>query len=202
MIDLVRVDEWPMTAEYELSRKRALKLRGKLATAEADRLRSAVASIRKFWRRSEAHIDQVLIGGFMRWTKAEKEFISSSRVARLATVDKKGFPSNVPICPLFVDGKFYVGTAANAKKVRNIKFDPHVALTFDEYTEEWARLRGVMVQGRAAIIHSERKDARRFRELRKKFYSKYPQYESSSPLSEGDSAIIEVNPEGKLSWGL
>lgn len=120
----------------------------------------------------------------------------------MATVDRKGFPSNVPICPLLVNGRFYIGTAASAKKVRNIKFDPHVALTFDEYAEDWARLRGVMVQGRAGIIQSGGKDAKRFRELRKKFYSKYPQYESSSPLTESDSAIIEVSPEGKLSWGL
>ncbi len=38
------------TAEEERARKRALSLRGKLRPAEAERLRSAVARIRDFWR--------------------------------------------------------------------------------------------------------------------------------------------------------
>lgn len=138
----------------------------------------------------------------MRWTKVEKEFVASARVARLATVDAKGLPSNVPICPLLADGKLYVGTAANAKKVRNIRSDRNAALAFDEYSENWERLRGITIQGRATVIQSQGKDLRRFRELRKKFYSKYPQYESSSPLTEGDSAIIEVTPQNKFAWGL
>lgn len=138
----------------------------------------------------------------MRWTKAEREFLSSARVARFATVDAQDVPSNVPICPLFVDGKLYIGTEANAKKVRNIKAIPNVALALDDYSENWKELRGIMVQGRAKVIESRARDAKRFRELRRKFYAKYPQYEVSSPLNEGDSSIIEVKPEYKLSWGL
>jgi len=138
----------------------------------------------------------------MRWTKSEKEFLSSARVARLATVDAHAVPSNVPICPLFVDGKLYIGTEANAKKVRNIKAIPNVALAFDDYSENWKQLRGIMIQGRATIMGSRGRDSKRFRELRRKLYSKYPQFEVSSPLNEGESSIIEVKPEYKLSWGL
>lgn len=138
----------------------------------------------------------------MRWAKSERELLSSARVARLATVDARAVPSNVPICPLFVDGKLYIGTEANAKKVRNIKAHPDVALVFDDYAEDWKKLRGIMIRGRAKIIESRGRDSKRFRELRRKFYSKYPQYEVSSPLSEGDTSLIEVKPEYKFSWGL
>jgi hypothetical protein len=40
------------------------------------------------------------------------------------------------------------------------------------------------------------------RQIRKKIYAKYSQYEQSSPLDERDSAIVEVTPERKFSWGI
>ncbi len=133
----------------------------------------------------------------MRLTKVEKDFVATARVARLATVGADGVPHNVPVCPLLHKGNLYVGTATDAKKVRNIKSNPKVALVFDDYSEAWQRLRGIMIQCRARVL-----DSRKFREVRKKFYAKYPQYESSSPLTEGDSAILEVSPRKKLTWGL
>lgn len=133
----------------------------------------------------------------MRWRKAEKEFVVRARVARLATVDGRGVPHNVPICPLLDNGKLYFGTASDAKKVRNIQSDAHVALVFDDYTEAWNHLRGIMIQGQARVVRTPQ-----FRSLRKKLYGKYLQYESASPLNDDDSVIVEVIPKTKLSWGL
>lgn len=133
----------------------------------------------------------------MKWTKAEKDFVAPARVARLATVDAKGIPHNVPICPLLDKGKLYFGTEAGAKKARNIKANANVALVLDDYTEAWGNLRGIMIQGRARVV-----DTRKFRELRKKLYTKYLQYESTSPLTEGDAAIVEIIPQKKFNWGL
>ena len=114
----------------------------------------------------------------MRWRKAEKEFVDSARVARLATTDKKSIPHNVPICPLLDNSKLYFGTAADAKKVRNIEANRNVTLIFDEYTEAWERLAGIMIQGQARIIST-----REFREIRRKIYTKYPQYQSTAGAS-------------------
>ena len=133
----------------------------------------------------------------MRWRKAEKDFVESARVARLATTGAKSIPHNVPICPLLDNGKLYFGTAADAKKVRNIEAHPKVTLIFDEYTEAWERLAGIMIQGQARIVST-----REFREIRKKIYTKYPQYQSTAPLTDGESAIAEIIPQKKFSWGL
>lgn len=133
----------------------------------------------------------------MRWRKAEKDFVEQARVARLATTDAKGIPHNVPVCPLLEGGKLYVGTEAGAKKVANIKANANVGIVFDDYTEAWKHLRGIMIQGQARLV-----PARKFRALRKKLYTKYLQYESTSPLTEGDAAIIEIIPKRKFSWGL
>lgn len=133
----------------------------------------------------------------MKLNKAERNFVETARVARLATVNPKGVPHNIPICPLLDRGKIYFGTAAKARKVHNLKTHPNVALAFDDYTEAWAHLRGIMIQGKAQVV-----DRRRFLALRKKIYAKYPQYPVDAPLTATSAAIIEVTPERKFSWGL
>jgi len=133
----------------------------------------------------------------MKWTQAEKAFVEPQRVARLATVDAGGIPHNVPICPLFLEGKIYLGTAADARKVRNIQSNADVAIVFDDYCEAWGHLRGIMVQGRARIL-----GAQDFRRMRKKLYAKYHLYETAAPLDDDGSAIVEISPAKKFSWGL
>jgi len=133
----------------------------------------------------------------MKLTKTETEFVEFARVARLATADSGRVVHNVPICPVFADGRFYVGTEAGAKKVRNIQANANVALVFDDYSEAWSMIRGVSIQGQARIVGKQE-----FRVLRKKFYEKFQQYENAAPLDEADSAIIEIIPQKKFSWGL
>ena len=133
----------------------------------------------------------------MEWTTAEKDFVSSSRVARLATVNSEGIPHNVPVCPLLDGDKIYFGTEAQAKKVRNIKANRSVAIVLDDYTETWSNLRGIMVQGKARVVNTEE-----FQRVHQKIYSKYFQYESEAPLTEEDSVIVEITLQKKFSWGL
>jgi len=133
----------------------------------------------------------------MKLTAAEKSFIQTMRVMRVATVDAEGMPHSVPVCPLVDRDRIYFGTERNASKVRNIKANPNMAVVFDEYTEAWDYLRGVMIRGTARIV-----DVAEFRRLRKQIYAKYPQYETQAALGERDSVIVEIKPERKFSWGL
>jgi nitroimidazol reductase NimA-like FMN-containing flavoprotein (pyridoxamine 5'-phosphate oxidase superfamily) len=133
----------------------------------------------------------------MKLTTKEKGFVESLRVARVATVSPEGMPHNVPVCPLFERNKVYFATERNAKKLRNIEVNPSVTVVFDEYSEAWEYLRGVMFQGKARVVN-----AKEFRGYRKKIYDKYSQYEHSAPLGERDSVIVEVTPDHKFSWGI
>src|SRR5262245_33310719 len=108
----------------------------------------------------------------MKLSAKEKEFVECLRVARVATLSSDGAPHNVPVCPMLEKNKIYFGTGKTAKKVRNIQANPGVTVVFDEYSEAWAYLRGVMFQGKARIVK-----AGEFRNLRKKIYAKYSQYE-------------------------
>src|SRR5262245_36537201 len=132
----------------------------------------------------------------MKLSAKEKQFVELSRVARVATVGADSVAHNVPVCPVFERNKIYFGTERNARKLRNIQSNPQVTMTFDEYTEAWDYLRGVMVQGRGRIVNKSE-----FRAMRKKIYAKFSQYQESAPLGERDSVIVEITPERKFSWG-
>ena len=64
-------------------------------------------------------------------------------------------------------------------------------------SESWDYLRGVMIHGKARVVKTAG-----FRGLRKRIYGKYLQYESKAALGERDSVIVEIQPDGKFSWGL
>ncbi len=134
----------------------------------------------------------------MRLSKAEREFLAYQRVCRVATVGKDGFPHNVPVCPVVVDDRVYFASEATATKVRNIRATGQVAVTFDEYTEAWAGLKGVMLRGPGKVI--DRGPA--FRRIRKLLYQRFAQYEGYAALEEKAAAIVEVTPRRKFSWGL
>jgi nitroimidazol reductase NimA-like FMN-containing flavoprotein (pyridoxamine 5'-phosphate oxidase superfamily) len=133
----------------------------------------------------------------MKLTAKEKDFVQCLRVARVATVTSDSVPHNVPVCPLFENNKIYFGTERGARKMRNIEVNPNVTVVFDDYTEAWEYIRGVMFQGKARVVN-----AKEFQRFRKKIYAKYSQYERRSPLGDRDSAIVEVTPTRKFSWGI
>lgn len=134
----------------------------------------------------------------MRLRKAEAQFVQWERICRVATADSDGTPHVVPVCHVVVDDKIYFASGTGARKLRNLKANPRVALTFDLYSDAWGNLKGVMVQGQARLIER----GPRFRKIRRALYQKYPQYPDEAALEEGDSAIVEVVPARVFSWGL
>jgi PPOX class probable F420-dependent enzyme len=125
-------------------------------------------------------------------------FIRSQRVARLATVGPNGIPHNVPVCPLAASGRIYFASGKNARKVRNLRRNPHVALAFDHYAENWQRLAGVMVVGKCAVVDQ----GAAFRRIRQAIYRKYRQYARVTPIEENDTVIVRMTPTQSYSWGL
>jgi nitroimidazol reductase NimA-like FMN-containing flavoprotein (pyridoxamine 5'-phosphate oxidase superfamily) len=128
----------------------------------------------------------------------ELAFIRSQRVARVATSSADGVPHNVPISPVAVNGKFYFASSLNARKVRNLRCNPRIALCFDHYTEDWKRLAGVMIVGRATLI----KQGVKFRRIRAALYRRYKLYSQLFPLEEGETVIVCVTPSKSFAWGL
>jgi len=125
-------------------------------------------------------------------------FVRTQRVARVATVGPGRRPHNVPVCVVAARGRFYFASERDARKVRNLRRSPAVALAFDHYTENWKQLAGAMIVGTASII--ERGAA--FQRARQALYRKYRSYARLAPIEEGESVIVCVTPTASFSWGL
>ena len=134
----------------------------------------------------------------MRLKKSLAKLVEWERVCRVATTGAAGVPHVVPVCHVLDDGKLYFASETGARKIRNLRENPHLTVTVDLYSDDWANLKGVMIQGTAALI---RKSAR-FRKIRRLLYAKYPQYPDMSAIGERDSVIVEVTPRHAFSWGM
>ena len=129
-------------------------------------------------------------------------FAAEGRVARLATVDEAGQPHVVPVV-YATDGHTYYSpldakpkrkALTALKRVRNIRSNPRVALLIDHYEEDWARLRFLMVQGRAELLDS----GIEWRAARSLLEAKYPQYRTL-PLPP-EAPLIKIVPEHVVGW--
>jgi nitroimidazol reductase NimA-like FMN-containing flavoprotein (pyridoxamine 5'-phosphate oxidase superfamily) len=133
----------------------------------------------------------------MRIKKSVANFLRWQRICRVATAGRNGVPHAVPVCHVFADDKLYFGSGGGAKKVENLRANPHVTVTVDIYADDWSLLKGVMVQGTALLIDS----GPRFKKIVRLLYEKYPQYPEEAALGKGD-VIVEVTPKHLFSWGL
>ena len=126
------------------------------------------------------------------WQKLLRE----ERVARLATHSDQGRIHLVPVCYAYDGRDIFIGTSMDSKKVRNVKRNSSVAFVVDFYVEDWSKLKGVMIQGKAEVVEG----GRVFEGAKKLLYEKYPQYEASAPIEEGQSVIIKITPEKIVAW--
>jgi nitroimidazol reductase NimA-like FMN-containing flavoprotein (pyridoxamine 5'-phosphate oxidase superfamily) len=133
----------------------------------------------------------------MRLRRAHADFLALQRVAHVATSDARGIPHVVPVCLVVEAGRLYFASGKTGRKIANLRAHPEVAVSVDEYTETWGRLRGVVVQG-TARVHARNPT---FRRIRRRLYLKYPQYPTEAALGDGDSIVIEITPRRVYAWG-
>ncbi|MCS7171869.1 MAG: pyridoxamine 5'-phosphate oxidase family protein [Armatimonadetes bacterium] len=134
----------------------------------------------------------------MRLRKRIAQFLERERVCRVATADPEGMPHVVPVCHVVHQGRIYFASEAASRKIHNLRRNPHAAVAVDLYTEDWSRLVGALIQGRARILER----GPEFRRIRQLLYEKYPQYPEEAALEEGESVIVELTPTHVASWGL
>ena len=127
----------------------------------------------------------------------ETEFVTAARVAHLATTRSDGTPHVVPISPVLDLDRLVFATETNTVKVRNILDNPFVAVCFDEYNEDWSLLKQVLLYGAPYFIET----GMEFERDRNLLYEKYPQYETSSPIEEATSVMVEIEIERASTWG-
>jgi nitroimidazol reductase NimA-like FMN-containing flavoprotein (pyridoxamine 5'-phosphate oxidase superfamily) len=133
----------------------------------------------------------------MRLRRAHGDFLALQRVAHVATADARGVPHVVPVCLVVEKGRLYFASGKTGRKLQNLRANPHVAVSADDYTEAWGGLRGVVVQG-TARVHARNPT---FRRIRRRLYAKYPQYRTEATLGDTDSVVVEITPRRAYAWG-
>jgi PPOX class probable F420-dependent enzyme len=126
--------------------------------------------------------------------------MAAARVARLATVDRRGQPHIVPVTFALVgDGQRLV-TAVDQKpksttdlrRLRNVGENPRVSLLGDHYSDDWRELWWVRVDGAATVIASGAE-----RDLAvDALMAKYSQYRDDPP----EGPVIDVMIESWTGW--
>ncbi len=104
--------------------------------------------------------------------EAVKEFVAAARVCRIATIRPDGSPHLIPVCPAF-DGEatLYVDIGPRYTTAGALRASPAVAVLIDEYSDDWSRLKGVLLRGRGEPIEGGERE-RAWELIRAKF----PQY--------------------------
>ena len=133
---------------------------------------------------------------------AERRFVDSMRVARLATADAAGVPHAVPVCFALLGDNLYVtidekpkrAGVRGMKRLRNIDANPNVAVVVDRYDEDWSRLGWVMLRGRAEILDGGDEHDRAQAALRER----YPQYRT---MRLATLPVIALRIDRVNAWG-
>jgi PPOX class probable F420-dependent enzyme len=129
--------------------------------------------------------------------------LKSARVARLATLDSRRRPHQIPICFAIYGNVFYSAIDRKPKRVasnrlariKNITKTPQIALLVDHYDEDWSRLWYVLVRGEAKLVSSSAERKRALQLLR----AKYPQYKSD--MLQDDAPVLRITPVRVTAWG-
>jgi PPOX class probable F420-dependent enzyme len=130
-----------------------------------------------------------------------ENLLRRSRIAHLATSTREGIPHVVPVCFAYDAGVIYSSIdrkpkrvePARMRRVRNITENKSVSLVVDSYSEDWERLRYVIVDGVASILYRGGEYRRATSLLRRK----YRQYRS---MRLEERPIIKIEPVRSTAW--
>ena len=138
-------------------------------------------------------------------TREQLKYLADGRVARLATFDRDGVISLVPIVYaikgeklFFVADKKTKHSGKKLKRLRNISENPLVTVLVDNYSENWGDLSYLMLHCNARILNEEGEKKIAARELKKK----YPQYGKGGyfPDTLKDAVLVRLEPERAVFW--
>ncbi len=86
--------------------------------------------------------------------------LADARSAVLGTVDERGRPHLVPIVFVRREDRLYTAvdrkpkTTRRLKRLNNIEANPYVSVLVDHYTDDWAGLWWIRLDGAAEVIRS------------------------------------------------
>ena len=135
--------------------------------------------------------------------KGALHWLSSQKVAYLATTDVHAQPHLVPVVFVRMDEDIFICIDEKPKKHRflkrlaNIKANPKISLLVDNYDDDWQELKWVRVDGTAVLLENTDESRAVFESVISTLRDKYPQYQTMD-LSRGP--IIRITINAIASW--
>jgi nitroimidazol reductase NimA-like FMN-containing flavoprotein (pyridoxamine 5'-phosphate oxidase superfamily) len=127
--------------------------------------------------------------------EAVRSFLLAANVCRIATVREDGTPHIIPVCPVFDgDETVYVDVAKDGVTARALAGNGRLTAIFDEYYDDWSKLRAVILRCRARPAAGA--ELERAWEL---FREKYPQGQAIGWEARHTLALL---PFSWTEWGL
>jgi PPOX class probable F420-dependent enzyme len=134
-------------------------------------------------------------------SQPERRFLSTCRVAHLATADAHAIPHVVPVCFALGESMLYITIDEKPKRdtralkrLRNINENPVVCIVADRYDDDWSRLGWVMLRGRADVLTAGAEHDAAQAQLRRR-------YRQLAVMRIEQLAVIAVRIESVTSWG-
>lgn len=124
-----------------------------------------------------------------------EEYLGGQRTVRLATLDHEGAPHVIPLWFVWLDGSVFMNTTVGNATVRNLQRDARATATVDD-GEEYAELRGVVLQGRAFRAD----DDPRLDEVERRWSNKYVGGNPVPFRRWRNRLFLRLDPERLTSW--
>jgi nitroimidazol reductase NimA-like FMN-containing flavoprotein (pyridoxamine 5'-phosphate oxidase superfamily) len=129
------------------------------------------------------------------FSEKEKQFLQTERVARFNSLTQSGRIHAVPICYAFDGTSFFFHALGDRKRWRDLPKNDGVSVEVDYYSDDWSKLKGVLVYGKASILSSGTDHDKGVKLLREK----YAQYQT---VLTDDTRIVSVPASDIVSWNL
>lgn len=129
------------------------------------------------------------------------ESLYKARIGHLASSTSGGKPLVVPICFTFngeliysaIDEKPKKSNPLRLRRIANITENPQVSFLIDDYSEDWRKLRYVLVNGTAEILT----EGKEFSEAISRLREKYRQYRT---MRLEMRPVIRMTPLHIAAW--
>ena len=130
-----------------------------------------------------------------RLTAEEHAYLAKARECRVASLGKDGWVHVAPLSHAYDrrERTLYVATDRGGRTARNLRWRPRATVACDDPSEDWNRIRGLVVRTRTHTVRSGRDLDRAVRLLKGKF-RQYRTYELDYVIA---LKVVQVT-----SWGL
>ena len=127
-------------------------------------------------------------------------FLDAARTIVLSTIDRHGYPHAVAMWYTMQDAQCLMTTYAKSQKALNIARNPKVAL-LAESGETYDTLKGVLIRGRAELIHDVDTCVGVLTRVHQKMLGAMPAgIDEALKAQARKRVVIKVTPERTASW--